>query len=453
MNRFQVFKTMNSTRETDRSDQDKDVPGSASTPYESGRYRYYVLGMLTLVYTFNFIDRQLLVILQEPVKAELGLSDTQLGLLTGFAFAVFYVVCGIPIARWADKSVRRSIIALSLAVWSFMTAISGLTQNFVQLLLARMGVGVGEAGGSPPAHSMISDIFKPEFRATALSIYSVGIYIGILVGFMLGGWIAEFFGWRLAFLVVGLPGIALALVVRFTVKEPVRGWSEGAAGKVALAAPLGNVLRSLWSRRSFRFLATAASLNAFLIYGIGNWLPSYFLRTYDIGIGELGTWLALASGFGGGAGSFFGGWAADRLGTRDRRWYLWLPAILTLMIVPVLFVAMTFGSMVLTLSLTVPFYFLSAAYLGPALAISHSLVHQRMRALTSAILFFVINLVGMGLGPLSIGFLSDVLAEAGSAAPLGRAMLYIGISVALVTSVSFTLAAKDVRKDIERLGE
>lgn len=432
---------------------DKTAPGAADTLYAKPRYRYYALAVLTLVYTFNFIDRQLLVILQEPIKAELGLSDTQLGLLTGFAFAIFYVVCGIPIARWADKSVRRSIIALSLAVWSFMTAISGFTQNFFQLLLARMGVGVGEAGGSPPAHSMISDIFKPKFRATALSIYSVGIYIGILCGFMLGGWITEFFGWRRAFLVVGLPGILLALVVRFSVQEPIRGWSEGASGNVAPAESLGNVLRLLWSRRSFRFLATAASLNAFLIYGIGNWLPSYFLRTYDISIGELGTWLALSSGFGGGAGSFFGGWVADRFGASDRRWYLWMPAILIMTLVPVLYIALTLRMIYVGLILTVPFYFLTAAYLGPALAISHTLVHQRMRALTSAILFFVINLIGMGLGPLSIGYLSDVLASAGIASPLAYAMLSIGVSVAMLTSVNFVLAARTVREDIARLGQ
>ena len=423
------------------------------TPYEKARYRYYVLAVLTLVYAFNFINRQLLVILQEPVKADLGLSDTQLGLLTGFAFAVFYVVCGIPIARWADKSVRRSIIALSLTVWSAMTALSGITQNFSQLLLARMGVGVGEAGGSPPAHSMISDIFKPASRATALSFYSVGIYIGILIGFMLGGWIAEYFGWRLAFFVVGLPGIALALVVRFTVREPIRGWSEGASGRVAPAVPLGRVLHLLWSRRSFRFLIMAASLDAFLIYGIGNWLPSYFLRTYDISIGELGTWLAISSGVGGGAGSFFGGWAADRLGASDRRWYLWLPAILIMLVMPVLFVLISIKTIYLGLLLTVPFYFLSAAYLGPTLAISHTLVHPRMRALTSAILFFLINLIGMGLGPLSIGYLSDVLTKAGGAAPLAHSMLSIGVSAALVTSVTFFLAARDVREDIAALGQ
>ena len=426
------------------------LDGHPPTRYANSGYRYYVLAVLTLVYTFNFIDRQLLVILQEPVKADLGLSDTQLGLLTGFAFAVFYVVCGIPIARLADKGVRRSIIALSLGVWSFMTAISGFSQNFLQLLLARMGVGVGEAGGSPPAHSMISDIFSPAFRATALSIYSIGIYIGILVGFMLGGWIAEFFGWRLAFLVVGLPGILLAVLVRFTVHEPVRGWAEGARGKVASAPPLGEVLRLLWSRRSFRFLATAASMQAFIIYGIGNWLPSFFLRTYDISIGELGTWMALAAGFGGGAGSFFGGWIADRMGARDARWYLWMPAILVAIVVPTLYVILSVKAIYLGLVLTAPFNFLTAAYLGSVLAVSHSLVGQRMRALTSAILFFVINLIGMGLGPLSIGLLSDFLAARGVVASLGYSMLVIGVGAVLITSLNYVLAAKTVRADIAK---
>jgi MFS family permease len=220
---------------------------------------------------------------------------------------------------------------------------------------------------------------------------------------------------------------------------------------VAPAQPFSDVLGLLWSRRSFRFLAIAASLNAFLIYGIGNWLPSYFLRTYDISIGELGTWLALSSGFGGGLGSFFGGWAADRLGIRDRRWYLWLPAMLMMILMPVLYVMLAHDSLRIGLMLTAPFYFLTAAYLGPALAISHSLVHQRMRALTSAILFFVINLIGLGLGPLSIGILSDVLSAQGNPAPLGQAMVSIGLTVALITSATFVLAAKDVRDDIAGL--
>jgi len=421
---------------------------AGSSPYEKVGYRYYVLAILTLVYTFNFIDRQLLVILQEPVKAELNLSDTQLGLLTGFAFAVFYVVCGIPIARWADKGVRRSIIALALTLWSLMTAVSGLTQNYVQLLLARVGVGVGEAGGSPPAHSMISDIFSRQNRATALSIYSVGIYIGILIGFMLGGWIAEFFNWRIAFLVVGAPGVVLAIVLRLTVVEPARGWSEGAIRQVSPAPPLLEVARLLWSRRSFRHIAMAASLQAFIIYGIGNWLPSFFLRTFDVSIGQLGTWMALATGIGGGAGSFFGGWLADRLGARDCRWYLWTPALLIFFTAPILIVILTMDSLFVSLFLTGPFNFLVAAYLGAVLAVSHNLVGLRMRALTSAILFFSINLIGMGLGPLSVGILSDYLAGSGVEASLGYAMMTVGVIAALWACVHYLFATRSLRQDI-----
>ena len=420
------------------------------TPYENAGYRYYVLAVLTVVYAFNFIDRQLLVILQEPIKAELDLSDTQLGLLTGFAFAVFYVVCGIPIARWADRGVRRSIIALALTVWSFMTAVSGLTQNYIQLLLARVGVGVGEAGGSPPAHSMISDIFDRQHRATALSIYSVGIYIGILGGYLLGGWVAEFFGWRLAFFVVGAPGVLLAIVLRLTVREPPRGWSEGSTHHVASAPPLAEVAQLLWSRSSFRHIALAASLQAFIIYAIGNWLPSFFLRTYEIGIGQLGTWMALATGFGGGIGSFFGGWLADRLGARDYRWYLWAPASLTILTVPILLVLLTTDSLYFALLLVAPFNFLTAAYLGAVIAVSHNLVGLRMRALTSAILFFTINLIGMGLGPTSVGMLSDLLTGSGVDASLGYAMMAVGVTAAVWACVHYVLATRTVRDDIAR---
>jgi len=433
---------------TQTSDAPRNPP--ARTPYEKPAYRYYALAVLTVVYAFNFIDRQLLVILQEPIKAELVLSDTQLGLLTGFAFALFYVVCGIPIARWADKGVRRSIVALALTIWSAMTAVSGLTQNYLQLLLARVGVGVGEAGGSPPAHSMISDIFDRKHRATALAIYSVGIYIGILGGYLLGGWVAQFFGWRLAFFVVGAPGILLAILLRLTVSEPPRGWSEGSTGSVAPAPPLAEVAKLLWSRRSFRHIALAASLQAYIIYAIGNWLPSFFLRSYDINIGQLGTWMALTTGFGGGIGSFFGGWLADRLGARDSRWYLWAPASLTILTVPTLLILLTTDSLRFALLLVAPFNFLTAAYLGAVLAVSHNLVGLRMRALTSAIVFFIINLIGMGIGPTSVGMLSDYLARSDVDAPLRYAMMTFGVIAAVWACVHYLLATRTVRDDIAR---
>lgn len=435
-----------------RPGEDTSATGE-TTPYARKGYRAYVLMMLTIVYVFNFVDRQLLVILQEPIKAELNLSDTQLGLLTGFAFALFYVVCGIPIARWADQGVRRNIIALALTVWSLMTALCGMAGNYTHLLLARVGVGVGEAGGSPPAHSMISDIFKPQNRALALSIYSIGIYIGILFGFALGGWIAETFGWRLAFFVVGVPGILLAILFRLTVREPVRGWAETSPAKVAPAPPVMDVARLLWTRVSFRHIALAASLQAFLIYGIGNWFPSYFLRNFDLSLTTVGSWMALTSGFGGALGSFFGGWMADKLGARDVRWYLWTPAILTFMIVPVLIIALTSPSPYVALALTAPFNFLTAAYLGSVIAVSHSLVSIRMRALTSAVLFFVLNLIGLGLGPLIVGALSDIFAGRGMAAPLATSMLICGVIGALWACVHYVLAANNIRQDIRRLEE
>jgi len=295
-----------------------------TNPYATPSARYYAVGLLTLVYTFNFIDRQLLAILQESVKADLLLEDWQLGLLTGFAFAVFYVTAGIPIARWADNSNRRNIVALAVGTWSFMTAISGLAQNYTQLMLARIGVGVGEAGGSPPAHSMISDMFPPENRATALSFYSMGVSFGILFGFLFGGWLNEIFNWRVAFFIVGAPGLLVALAVRFTLHEPIRGLADNRT--VSESVPITQVLELLWSRLSFRHMAFGAALNAFAGYSISNWSASFFIRSHEMSTGELGTWLGLSQGLGGAIGVFFGGYFAEKLARNDVRWYMRLPA-------------------------------------------------------------------------------------------------------------------------------
>src|SRR5580700_6887797 len=225
------------------------------------RYRNYVLAMLTLVYVFNFVDRQILVILQESIKKELHLSDTGLGLLSGFTFAIFYVTLGIPIALVADKGNRRNIVAMSLGLWSIMTAFSGMARNFIQLLLARIGVGVGEAGGSPPAHAMISDYFPPEKRSTALSVYSTGIYIGILVGFLMGGYLNQHLGWRTAFFVLGIPGILFSLFFFTTVKEPQRGATDADAAAANQSHSLGEVLRYLYSTKTFVYLTLATGLH------------------------------------------------------------------------------------------------------------------------------------------------------------------------------------------------
>ncbi len=245
----------------------------------SKHYRQYVLAILTIVYVFNFIDRQILVILQEPIKNEMGLSDAQIGVLSGFVFAIFYVTMGIPIARLADARNRRNIIALSITVWSGMIVLSGFAQNFLHLLLNRIGVGIGEAGCTPPAHSMIADYYPPEQRGVAISIYSSGVGIGIAFGFLFGGWINHFFGWRLAFFVAGLPGILLGLLLYLTVKEPARGSFETL--RTASMPSFLTTLAILWKLRTFRYLAIGSGLMAFIGFGAGNFLPSFLFAPTD----------------------------------------------------------------------------------------------------------------------------------------------------------------------------
>ncbi len=418
-----------------------------STPYKVSLSSYYTLGLLTLVYCFNFIDRQLLAILQEAIKADLDLSDSQLGLLTGFAFAAFYVTAGIPIARWADRSNRRNIVALALFAWSFMTAISGFVQNYLQLLLARVGVGVGEAGGSPPSHSIISDIFPPERRASALGFYSMGVNIGILFGFLLGGWINEFFGWRVAFMVVGAPGILLALLVRFSVREPVRGQSE-LRSDAADMTPVGEVVGLLWRLRTFRHMAVASGLSAFAGYAAANWNASFMIRTHGMSTGELGTWLAMIMGFGGAIGVLGGGVLADRLAERDLRWHMWLPALMALVAIPFVISVYLVDNAYLALVMMVVPGVLSNVYLGSTIATAHRLVGLRMRAMSSAVLFFVLNIIGLGAGPWTVGVLSDVLNPQFADGSLRVAMLLAIPPVLLWSGFHYYQAAKSMRTDI-----
>ena len=417
-------------------------------PYESKAARYYAVGLLTIVYTFNFIDRQLLAILQESIKADLSLMDWQLGLLTGFAFALFYVTAGIPIARWADNSNRRNIVALAVGIWSFMTAISGLVQNYLQLLLARVGVGVGEAGGSPPSHSIISDIFPPESRASALAFYSTGVNIGILFGFLAGGWLNEIFGWRTAFFVVGVPGILVAIIVRFTLAEPIRGLSENRDVSEADNVPFLDVLKLLWSRASFRHIALGAALNAFAGYSTSNWTASFFIRTHEMSTGELGTWLAGIMGLGGVIGVFFGGVIAERLARRSAAWYMRVPAITGLICVPFMVGVYVVDDPYAALMLSIVPGVLFNVYLGNALAMTHGLVGLRMRALASAILFFILNIIGLGMGPWAIGLFSDMLSDTHGIDSLRYAMLYLLPAAMAWSVVHLFLASRHLEKDL-----
>lgn len=416
--------------------------------YDKPKAAYYALGMLTLVYAFNFIDRQLLAILQESIKADLSLSDSQLGLLTGFAFAIFYVTAGIPIARWADHANRRNIVAGSLFIWSFMTALSGMVQNYTQLVLARIGVGIGEAGGSPPSHSMISDIFPPNRRATALGFYSTGVSFGILFGFLFGGWLNEYFGWRTAFLVVGIPGVFLSGLIMLTLREPTRGLIEQKT-VTAESVPLKKVIQTLWESRTFRHLSLAASLNAFSGYSTASWTASFMIRSHEMSTGELGTWLAIIIGLCGAIGVFFGGMAADWLSPRDKRWYMWLPAISGFIAVPFMVAVYIADTPYLALSMMLIPGLLHQVYLGNTLATTHNLVGLKMRATSSAILFFILNIIGLGCGPFLVGLLSDQLSASHGADSLRLAMLYLLPAVMFWSACHFYFASKHLRKDLE----
>ncbi|MEH6557452.1 MAG: MFS transporter [Oceanicoccus sp.] len=383
---------------------------AAHKAYQKKSYRYYALAVLTLIYVFNFVDRQIIVILSEYIIEDLDLTLTQYGMLSGIAFAAIYCVFGIPIARMADTGNRRNVIAVSVTVWSLFTALCGSAQNFWQLFGARFGVGIGEAGGSPPAHSMVSDIFPVSERATALSIYSMGVYGGILVGYVGGAYLVQWFDWRVAFVVVGLPGVLLAILLRLTVKEPPRGFSETRADSADTSVK--EVLALLWSRKAFRHLSFACALHAFVTYGVGNFMVIFLSRVHDMPTIDIGKYYGLVAGIGGLAGTLAGGWLSDTLSnkTGNKNWYIWIPFISTLAAIP--FALITFlvveGGVAATLSWFIPVFF-GGFYLAPCIAMTHGMVGLRMRAMSSAVLFFVLNLIGLGLGPILTGWAADLL--------------------------------------------
>ncbi len=421
---------------------------SNSQPQLKPATRYYALGLLTIVYAFNFVDRQILVILQEAIKQDLNLMDWQLGLLSGFAFALLYVVAGVPIARLADRGVRRNIIAYSIVVWSSMTAVCGAAGNFWQLLLARMGVGIGEAGCSPPAHSIITDLFRQKSRATALAIYNTGISLGVFIGFMMGGWINEIYGWRWAFVLAAAPGLILALLVRFTLPEPPRGMSEEKPVEVSEAPPVNEVVKLLWSRRSLRHIALAAGLHAFVNYGLTGWIAPFLIRVHEIGTGDLANWLAPIVAIPSALGALVGGYLCDKYGKRDVKWYVFIPAICTLIALPIQFVFYYQTDFRVGLLIFAIPIFLNATYLAPTFAMVHGLVSLRMRAVASSILFLVINLIGLGLGPLVTGILSDIFtAQWGTKEGIRWALMIVSL-VNIWAAGHYFWTAKTLKKDL-----
>ncbi len=428
-----------------------DTGHSVSKPLYTPGYTSYVLGVLMVVYVFNFIDRQILAILVPSIQAELHFSDTEIGALSGVAFGIFYATLGIPIARLADRYSRVNIISVCLVIWSMMTAFSGLAVNFWQLLIARIGVGIGEAGGSPPSHSLLADYFPPDRRATALGIYALGIPVGILFGNLAGGWIDEFFGWRNAFFVVGIPGVILALVMKMTVKEPPRGYSEGRKSLQKAHPPFLDVLKTMLGFRSFRQLSLGAATQAFVGYGAIAWMPTFLVRAHGMSSGEVGTALGLIIGIFGGLGTFLGGMLADRLGKRDIRWYMLVPAAGFLVTVPFGFAVFTVDSLALALIFYVVPAFLVNLYTGPTFGMTQSLAPLAMRAAASALLLFIINIIGLVFGPTTVGILSDMLQihwQMNEVDSLRYALMACNF-VYLVSFVNYWLASRHLKSDLQ----
>ena len=425
------------------------------SPAQSGSIntygRAYVLAVLTLVYTFNHIDRQILLILVEPIKAELEISDSAIGALTGFYFALFYATFGIPIAMWADRGNRRNILAISLATWSGMTALSGIAQNFWHLALARMGVGIGEAGGTPPATSMISDLYAPKERAFALGIYTSGIGLGILAGFIIGGFVYQAFGWRVAFFVAGVPGVLLALVVWLTVKEPMRGASEQREDD-GNASSLGETLSFISKQSSFLWLIVGCALicvsaNAFLA-----WTPSHLQRTYDVGPADIAVPLGLLIGGAGGVGAILLGRVCDKLSKRSLTWRPLIIAICGALALPFAWMFLQAD----TINGAYAWYFIPSfiglIYASIAYTASQELVGLRMRALASAFMLFCLTLIGIGGGPTIVGWMSDQFAAGGAEMPL-KSALEIMLILNALSVFALLMSARTYTRDVARASE
>lgn len=364
----------------------------------------YALIMLMLANLFNFVDRTIIGSLAEPIKGELQLSDAQIGMMSGLAFAIFYCTLSIPIARLAETGNRVTIISTAIAFWSAMTAVCGFAQNFIQLFLARVGVGIGEAGCTPPAHSLIADYFPPERRATAYGIYSLGIPLGVLFGAVVGGWIAHNFGWRAAFMIVGLPGILLAITMWLTIKEPPR------TNPAAEAPPLRAVLTHFWQTKRLRLVAIGNSMIAFTSFGLVVFAIPFLLRGTDLNLFHAALGYGVVAGLAAFAGTSLGGVISDRMAARSGLDRLVVPGYGMLVAAP-LFAAALFSSSLVMMAVFVVFGAIARdLHVGPALGAVQNGFPARMRARASAVLLLLMNLVGLGLGPLVVGWASDRFA-------------------------------------------
>lgn len=440
-----------------------DAPAKGRTDLYSPRYRWYVLGLLTVVFAFSHMDRNIIAILLNSIASDLKLTDAQAGAISGLAFATTYILLGIPLAWAADRHKRKRIISASLAVWSVMTALCGLTQNMWQLFLARMGVGLGEAGCVPAAQSIIADYVPRERRALAMAIFGLGVPIGTLAGFAIGGLVNDAHGWRAALFIVGVPGLLVAALLQKTLREPPRGMSDKAepAGKDSLPT-FWVTLAFLMKRRTLVHLTIGTSLIVFGGYGSQTWIPAFYERSHGLTSGQIGLWLGPSLVAGGVGGTLLGGWLADKLAVKDARWYVWIPAIAMIPAIPISALVLLLPTTIYTVfGIPVHTYVISIAlmavpgaayscYLGPVNALIQQIVAIRMRATAVAIFLTFTNLVGMGLGPYVIGDVSDFMAARFGHESLRYTMLSF-LFIYAWAAFHFYLAGRHIKTDLDVL--
>ena len=420
-----------------------------TSPKAGAGYRYLVVGLLAVVYTFNFMDRQIMSTLAEPIRKELHFSDTALGALSGLTFAIFYTTCGIPVAWLSDRFKRVWIMAAACGIWSIFTAACGLANNFAQLALSRVMVGAGEAGGSPPSYSLISDYFPAKERGVGLAIYSLGVPLGTMLGVALGGGVAAAYGWRMAFFAVGLPGVVLALLMLLIVREAKRGGLDEVgpgADAHAPAPPALQVIGSFLSNRTLVCVALACGLSAFVGYAMLSWNAPLLMRVKGMSLKEVSAYYSLVVGLTGAVGTFGAGWLADKLSARDRRWYSWIPAIAFLLTIPALAGLIWAPTWQIALMFLAVPALLNNMYLAPALAVVQNAVPPGQRTMTGAILLFVLNLIGLGGGPIFLGRVSDMAKPhyGDHSLLVGYASLAPAIVIAIIAHL---IAANSIARD------
>ena len=399
-----------------------------------------MLALLTALSFFNYLDRMVMAILVEPIKHDLGLSDTQMGLLSGFAFALLYAVLGLPLARIADRRSRVALVSVSLALWSAMTALTGMARTFLELFMVRVAVGVGEAGCMPASHSLIGDLFPAQRRAFAISIFQAGGFLGQSLGLALAGAAAQFWGWRVAVVLAGLLGVPLALIMFFTVREPPRGEAHSQASR----EPLRTTLRALGMTRPFVHIVLGIAVGTFASSGMAQWIPAYFVRLYGLSLTEVGLYSGGTAAFGAVLGTVFGGYVVSRLSRRDVRWELWWPmlvfAVFPLLILPSFLVA----DWKLALGFQLVAFFVGASGAGPALSATQTYVEPHRRAMAVAIILLMASLLGLGLGPVAVGVISDLLAPRMGIESLRYALIAATV-ISFWAAFQFWLAARSSR--------